>query len=77
MTEEGNFDVVCKERKWTKIALKMGFAPGKAVGSHLRAHYERVIYPYYLFQKGVSMLVRPLELQFSIFDRNYFFYYFI
>ncbi|XP_062843106.1 lysine (K)-specific demethylase 5Ba [Trichomycterus rosablanca] len=56
VTEEGNFDVVCRERKWTKIALKMGFAPGKAVGSHLRAHYERIIYPYYLFHKGVSRL---------------------
>uniref|UniRef100_A0A8C1FIB6 [histone H3]-trimethyl-L-lysine(4) demethylase n=2 Tax=Cyprinus carpio TaxID=7962 RepID=A0A8C1FIB6_CYPCA len=52
--EEGGFDVVCKERKWTQIALKMGFAPGKAVGSHLRAHYERILYPYYLFQTGNS-----------------------
>uniref|UniRef100_A0A671PH54 [histone H3]-trimethyl-L-lysine(4) demethylase n=1 Tax=Sinocyclocheilus anshuiensis TaxID=1608454 RepID=A0A671PH54_9TELE len=52
--EDGGFDVVCKERRWSQIALKMGFAPGKAVGSHLRAHYERILYPYYLFQKGNS-----------------------
>uniref|UniRef100_A0A673HE89 [histone H3]-trimethyl-L-lysine(4) demethylase n=1 Tax=Sinocyclocheilus rhinocerous TaxID=307959 RepID=A0A673HE89_9TELE len=52
--EEGGFDGVCKERRWTQIALKMGFAPGKAVGSHLRAHYERILYPYYLFQAGNS-----------------------
>uniref|UniRef100_A0A8C1GP96 [histone H3]-trimethyl-L-lysine(4) demethylase n=1 Tax=Cyprinus carpio TaxID=7962 RepID=A0A8C1GP96_CYPCA len=54
VNEDGGFDVVCKERKWTQIALKMGFAPGKAVGSHLRAHYERILYPYYLFQTGNS-----------------------
>ncbi|XP_027699187.1 lysine-specific demethylase 5B isoform X1 [Vombatus ursinus] len=56
VAEEGGFDVVCKERKWTKIATKMGFAPGKAVGSHIRAHYERILYPYNLFQSGASLL---------------------
>uniref|UniRef100_A0A671PES2 [histone H3]-trimethyl-L-lysine(4) demethylase n=1 Tax=Sinocyclocheilus anshuiensis TaxID=1608454 RepID=A0A671PES2_9TELE len=54
--EDGGFDVVCKERRWSQIALKMGFAPGKAVGSHLRAHYERILYPYYLFQKGANVM---------------------
>ncbi|KAM6044563.1 lysine-specific demethylase 5B isoform 2-T2 [Chlamydotis macqueenii] len=56
VAEEGGFDVVCKERKWTKIATRMGFAPGKAVGSHIRAHYERILYPYNLFQSGASLL---------------------
>uniref|UniRef100_A0A8C1GT55 [histone H3]-trimethyl-L-lysine(4) demethylase n=1 Tax=Cyprinus carpio TaxID=7962 RepID=A0A8C1GT55_CYPCA len=61
VNEDGGFDVVCKERKWTQIALKMGFAPGKAVGSHLRAHYERILYPYYLFQTGANLMVRLLK----------------
>ncbi|XP_041944652.1 lysine (K)-specific demethylase 5Ba [Alosa sapidissima] len=52
--DEGGFEVVCRERRWTKISLKMGFAPGKAVGSHLRAHYERILYPYHLFQTGAN-----------------------
>uniref|UniRef100_A0A670IEX7 [histone H3]-trimethyl-L-lysine(4) demethylase n=1 Tax=Podarcis muralis TaxID=64176 RepID=A0A670IEX7_PODMU len=56
VAEEGGFDLVCKDRKWTKIATKMGFAPGKAVGSHIRAHYERILYPYNLFQTGASLL---------------------
>ncbi|XP_039175006.1 lysine-specific demethylase 5B isoform X1 [Crotalus tigris] len=56
VAEEGGFDLVCKDRKWTKIASKMGFAPGKAVGSHIRAHYERILYPYNLFQSGASLL---------------------
>uniref|UniRef100_A0A3Q1JVE1 [histone H3]-trimethyl-L-lysine(4) demethylase n=1 Tax=Anabas testudineus TaxID=64144 RepID=A0A3Q1JVE1_ANATE len=49
VNEEGGFDAVCRERRWTKISVKMGFAPGKAIGSHLRAHYERILYPYNLF----------------------------
>ncbi|XP_029429131.1 lysine-specific demethylase 5B isoform X3 [Rhinatrema bivittatum] len=56
VAEEGGFDAVCRERRWTKIATKMGFAPGKAVGSHVRAHYERILYPYNLFQAGASLL---------------------
>uniref|UniRef100_A0A8C3SAZ6 [histone H3]-trimethyl-L-lysine(4) demethylase n=1 Tax=Chelydra serpentina TaxID=8475 RepID=A0A8C3SAZ6_CHESE len=61
VAEEGGFDLVCKERKWTKIAIRMGFAPGKAVGSHIRAHYERILYPYNLFQSGVSKIMTGVE----------------
>lgn len=57
VAEEGGFDIVCQDRRWTKIALHMGFAPGKAVGSHLRGHYERILYPYNLFQNGANLLV--------------------
>ncbi|XP_061642219.1 lysine (K)-specific demethylase 5Ba isoform X2 [Phyllopteryx taeniolatus] len=52
VNDEGGFEAVCRERRWTKISVKMGFAPGKAIGSHLRAHYERILYPYNLFQTG-------------------------
>ncbi|KAM3621080.1 uncharacterized protein V6R79_005718 [Siganus canaliculatus] len=55
VNEEGGFDAVCRERRWTKISVKMGFAPGKAVGSHLRAHYERILYPYNVFQTGDNL----------------------
>ncbi|XP_051525204.1 lysine-specific demethylase 5B-B-like isoform X5 [Myxocyprinus asiaticus] len=40
--------------------MTMGFAPGKAVGSHLRSHYERVLYPYNLFQSGANLLAPDL-----------------
>lgn len=43
----------------------MGFAPGKAVGSHIRAHYERILYPYNLFQSGASLLVSYVEANWS------------
>ncbi|CAK6955738.1 lysine (K)-specific demethylase 5Ba isoform X2 [Scomber scombrus] len=55
VNEEGGFDAVCRERRWTRISVKMGFAPGKAVGSHLRAHYERILFPYNLFQNGANL----------------------
>lgn len=55
VNEEGGFDAVCRERRWTKISVKMGFAPGKAIGSHLRAHYERILYPFNLFQTGANL----------------------
>uniref|UniRef100_A0A4W4F2R2 [histone H3]-trimethyl-L-lysine(4) demethylase n=1 Tax=Electrophorus electricus TaxID=8005 RepID=A0A4W4F2R2_ELEEL len=67
VTEEGGFDIVCRERKWTQISLKMGFAPGKAIGSHLRAHYERILYPYSLFQTGANLPVRLLEPKAAVF----------
>ncbi|KPP59107.1 hypothetical protein Z043_123007, partial [Scleropages formosus] len=60
VAEEGGFETVCRERRWTKIAVKMGFAPGKAIGSHLRSHYERILYPYSLFQSGANLLVAAL-----------------
>ncbi|PWA31798.1 hypothetical protein CCH79_00006511 [Gambusia affinis] len=57
VADEGGFDIVCQDRRWTKIAVQMGFSPGKAVGSHLRGHYERILYPYNLFQSGANLLI--------------------
>lgn len=70
--EEGGFETVCKERRWTKIAMTMGFAPGKAVGSHIRSHYERILYPYYLFQSGANLLLhqKPSLLEYCE-DKEY------
>ncbi|XP_037540623.1 lysine-specific demethylase 5B-B isoform X2 [Nematolebias whitei] len=56
VADEGGFDIVCQDRRWTKIAIQMGFSPGKAVGSHLRGHYEKILYPYNLFQSGTNLL---------------------
>uniref|UniRef100_A0A8C7J9E9 [histone H3]-trimethyl-L-lysine(4) demethylase n=1 Tax=Oncorhynchus kisutch TaxID=8019 RepID=A0A8C7J9E9_ONCKI len=65
VADEGGFDIVCRDRRWTAIALKMGFAPGKAVGSHLRSHYERLLYPYNLFQSGANLLEPTLPVDTS------------
>uniref|UniRef100_A0A671V219 [histone H3]-trimethyl-L-lysine(4) demethylase n=1 Tax=Sparus aurata TaxID=8175 RepID=A0A671V219_SPAAU len=62
VADDGGFDYVCRDRRWTKIALQMGFAPGKAVGSHLRGHYEKILYPYNLFQSGANLL-SPVSME--------------
>ena len=55
MIEEGGFELVTKERKWSKVASRMGYPPAKNVGSTLRTHYERVLYPYDIFASGATI----------------------
>lgn len=55
--------MVTKEKKWSKVASRLGYLPGKATGSLLKSHYERILYPYELFQSGVSLMVRAFYLQ--------------
>ncbi|XP_051747348.1 lysine-specific demethylase 5A isoform X1 [Ctenopharyngodon idella] len=55
VSAEGGFEVVCKEKRWSKISSRMGFPAGRGVGSLLRSHFERILYPYELFQSGASL----------------------
>lgn len=57
VTDEGGFEMVCKERRWARIAQRLGYPPGKNIGSLLRSHYERIVYPYEMFQSGTSLQV--------------------
>uniref|UniRef100_A0A9J8D236 Lysine-specific demethylase 5A n=1 Tax=Cyprinus carpio carpio TaxID=630221 RepID=A0A9J8D236_CYPCA len=52
---EGGFEAVCKEKRWSRISSRMGFPAGKGVGSLLRSHFERILYPYELFQTGATL----------------------
>uniref|UniRef100_A0A803TG81 Lysine-specific demethylase 5A n=1 Tax=Anolis carolinensis TaxID=28377 RepID=A0A803TG81_ANOCA len=63
VASKGGFEVVSKEKKWSKVASRLAYMPGKATGSLLKAHYERILYPYELFQSGVSLMVRGHCLQ--------------
>uniref|UniRef100_A0A8C4Q4Z0 [histone H3]-trimethyl-L-lysine(4) demethylase n=1 Tax=Eptatretus burgeri TaxID=7764 RepID=A0A8C4Q4Z0_EPTBU len=58
VAEEGGFDVLCRERKWSRVASRMGYPAHRNVGSLLRTHYERILHPYELFHSGVSLAVR-------------------
>ncbi|XP_063614420.1 lysine-specific demethylase 5D-like [Penaeus indicus] len=49
---EGGNDCVTKERKWNKIATRMGFPSNKNLGTLLKAHYERILHPFDIFNKG-------------------------
>uniref|UniRef100_A0A8C7Z0A3 [histone H3]-trimethyl-L-lysine(4) demethylase n=1 Tax=Oryzias sinensis TaxID=183150 RepID=A0A8C7Z0A3_9TELE len=56
VTDEGGFEMVCKDRRWARIAQRLGYPPGKNIGSLLRSHYERIVYPYQMFQSGSCLL---------------------
>uniref|UniRef100_A0A673Y264 [histone H3]-trimethyl-L-lysine(4) demethylase n=1 Tax=Salmo trutta TaxID=8032 RepID=A0A673Y264_SALTR len=58
--EEGGFDIVSKERRWARVAQKLGYPPGKNIGSLLRSHYERIVYPFEVFHTGASLPVTLL-----------------
>ncbi|XP_012675565.2 lysine-specific demethylase 5C isoform X3 [Clupea harengus] len=64
VTEEGGFELVSKERRWARVAQKLWYPPGKNIGSLLRSHYERIVYPFEMFQSGTSVpttKARPLD----------------
>lgn len=51
----GGVDLVTKERKWTKIVSRLGLPHGKSLGSLLKSHYERILYPFDIFQQGKAL----------------------
>ncbi|KAL8614742.1 hypothetical protein ACOMHN_055300 [Nucella lapillus] len=54
--EEGGMEHVSRERKWSKVASRLGLMSAKAQGSSIRTHYERLLYPFCLFKKGQTVL---------------------
>lgn len=59
--EEGGYEAICKDRRWARVAQRLNYPAGKNIGSLLRSHYERIIYPYEMFQSGANLLVRSLS----------------
>lgn len=51
----GGLDTVTKERKWSQIATRMGLPSGKNLGTLLKNHYERILYPFDVFQDGKTV----------------------
>lgn len=51
----GGIDTVTKERRWAKIANKLGYPSGRSVGSILKNHYERILYPFDVFKLGKTL----------------------
>uniref|UniRef100_A0A8C9GQ80 [histone H3]-trimethyl-L-lysine(4) demethylase n=1 Tax=Piliocolobus tephrosceles TaxID=591936 RepID=A0A8C9GQ80_9PRIM len=52
--EEGGYEAICKDRRWARVAQRLHYPPGRNIGSLLRSHYERIIYPYEIFQSGAN-----------------------
>ncbi|XP_006002433.1 lysine-specific demethylase 5C isoform X2 [Latimeria chalumnae] len=53
--EEGGYESICKDRRWAKVAQHLGYPAGKNIGSLLRSHYERIVYPYEMFKSGTTL----------------------
>ncbi|XP_059612506.1 lysine-specific demethylase 5-like isoform X1 [Phlebotomus argentipes] len=56
---ENGFEAACRERKWSKIARRMGYAQGRSMGAILKSHYEKILYPFELHSTGKSADVKP------------------
>ncbi|CAB1329933.1 unnamed protein product [Coregonus sp. 'balchen'] len=69
--EEGGFDIVSKERRWARVAQKLGYPTGKNIGSLLRSHYERIVYPFEVFHAGASLPTKPKLYDGEEVDREY------
>ncbi|XP_044751184.1 lysine-specific demethylase lid [Coccinella septempunctata] len=55
---EGGFETASRERKWSKIAIRLGYPPGKSIGTILKQHYERLLYPFDVFKQGKTMEIK-------------------
>lgn len=55
VTEEGGLEQVTRERKWTRIAQRMGYPIGKSIGGILKGHYERILYPFDVYTTGKTI----------------------
>lgn len=58
---EGGFESVTRDRKWSRISIRLGYPQGKNVGSTLKNHYEKLLFPFDVFKAGkvVDIKVDP------------------
>ncbi|XP_058455418.1 lysine-specific demethylase 5 [Malaya genurostris] len=63
VNDEGGIEIVTKERKWSRVACRMGYQQGKNVGTNLRAHYERILYPFDTYRSGKIIDLANLETE--------------
>ena len=58
--EEGGFESCTRERKWSRVALRLGYNTSRQnkgpVASLLRQHYERILFPYDVFLSGATIV---------------------
>jgi len=56
--EEGGFEAITREKKWPKIAVRLCYQASKNIGSTLRQHYEKTLYPFDVFMAGATADVK-------------------
>ncbi|XP_066248844.1 lysine-specific demethylase 5 [Euwallacea similis] len=55
---EGGFEEVTKQRKWSKVSIRLGYQIGKNVGTILKQHYERLLFPFDVFKEGKNVTIK-------------------
>ncbi|XP_054168753.1 lysine-specific demethylase 5C-like isoform X2 [Oppia nitens] len=59
VAEEGGFEICTRDRKWSRVATRMGYGNNSSskgtIASLLRQHYERILFPYDVFQSGATI----------------------
>ncbi|XP_055550077.1 lysine-specific demethylase lid isoform X2 [Wyeomyia smithii] len=63
INDEGGIEIVTKERKWSRVACRMGYQQGRNVGTNLKAHYERILYPFDIYRSGKIIDLANLETE--------------
>ncbi|XP_027696951.1 lysine-specific demethylase 5C isoform X2 [Vombatus ursinus] len=63
VVEEGGYEAISKDRRWARVAQRLNYPAGKNIGSLLRSHYERIVYPYEMYQSGANLVcnTRPFD----------------
>jgi hypothetical protein len=47
----GGFEAVCAGNLWPEVAAKMGFKNPSSVSNGLKIHYEKLVFPFDVFEK--------------------------
>ena len=53
--EMGGMEFLTKERRWGSVAARMGYPSNRGLGGTLKHHYDKILYPFYLFKKGETV----------------------
>ncbi|XP_049793761.1 lysine-specific demethylase lid [Schistocerca nitens] len=68
---EGGADAVTAGKKWDKLAVRMGWPANRGLGAVLKHHYERILYPFDVFQQGKVMSEIKKRPEIDDSDREY------
>lgn len=64
-------EVVTRDKKWSHVAARLGYQPGKGIASTLRQHYEKLIYPYDIFLLSATPDVKEVMVFFLLIHCSY------
>jgi len=59
--DEGGFEVVTREKKWPKIAVCLCYQASKNIGSTLRLHCEKILYPFDVFMAAATTDIKVAQ----------------